>query len=385
MALKKMRSVVLFLIVLSLSVSCEWFGKKEDKIERSLLIYIAGNNNLSSYGIKNINDIKSSPFVPQYFEKGDPGDVLMIMSHLSGEIPRLKRIYMDKFGKVQEEILAEYPESSSVDPNTVEQVLKYAQTLFPAKEQGVVFWSHGTGWLPEGFYEKPVETSFGYEQGAEIDIIELAEAVRLDKTKYSYIIFDACLMGGVEVACEFSPAADYMIASVTEILANGFPYAKVVQDIFSTTDPLEVRLKTLAEDYFSYYSESSNPAATVSLINLTKIDQLASAMKSIYDKDRGRIASLDVSKIQRFYRSNKHWFYDLEDFAKAISTDTSDVENLEKALENVVEVQLSTPYFLGVEIDKHCGLSTYIPNPKNSYLDNYYKGFLWNQKVSLIQ
>ena len=169
------------------------------------------------------------------------------------------------------------------------------------------------------------------------------------------------------------------------LLSSNISLGTNEEDIFSTTDPLEVRLKTLAEDYFSYYSESSNPAATVSLINLTKIDQLASAIKSIYDKDRGRIASLDVSKIQRFYRYNKHWFYDLEDFAKAISTDTSDVENLEKALENVVEVQLSTPYFLGVEIDKHCGLSTYIPNPKNSYLDNYYKGFLWNQKVSLIQ
>ena len=63
-----------------------------------------------------------------------------------------------------------------------------------------------------------------------MEITELAAAL---PHNYEFILFDCCLMGGIEVAYEFKDKCEYMLFSPTEILADGFPYEKMFDPIFN--------------------------------------------------------------------------------------------------------------------------------------------------------
>jgi hypothetical protein len=140
---------------------------------------MAVTSNLNSSINSNINDVKNSPFVPEFFDiNKEKGSVLLVLEHREKDIPRLKRFYRDEFGQVQEEILQEYEGRSSIEPEFLHEVLIYANSLFPAEESGILFSSHGTGWIPDGYYANPTQVkSFGQIDKKEMDIVELADAI----------------------------------------------------------------------------------------------------------------------------------------------------------------------------------------------------------------
>ena len=43
----------------------------------------------------------------------------------------------------------------AADPSTLREVLGFVKDNFPAKGYGMVFSSHGSGWLPAGYYSEP--------------------------------------------------------------------------------------------------------------------------------------------------------------------------------------------------------------------------------------
>ncbi len=90
----------------------------------------------------------------------------------------------------------------------LESLLDKIKVIFPAKEYGLVLWSHGTGWLPEGYYDNSTQygvsfpdpyadlvKSFGYEDGVEMDVKDLCNSIPYH---LSFIVFDCCLMVGLK-------------------------------------------------------------------------------------------------------------------------------------------------------------------------------------------
>ncbi len=385
MRINKLLNAILYTLILLLPTSCHWFQNKSGEVEKSLLMYMAVTSNLSSSINSNLSDVMNSPFLPEYFDiNKESGDVLLALEHRERDIPRLKRFYRDEFGQVREEILQEYEGRSSIEPEFLHEVLVYVNSLFPAQESGILFSSHGTGWTPDGYYANPTQVkSFGQIDKKEMDIVELAVAI---PEKYDYIIMDACLMGGVEVAYELKDKADYTLLSPTEIMAAGFPYGDIVEQIFHAEGEIGSRLAAVASCYYDYYSDDSTGGGTITLVKSDALDGLGSAVKSILDRDYGNIAKLDMDKIQPYFRGSvRHWFYDLTDFMEGISTDSGELEAYRTAMSNAVIVKYATDKFLSIPINRYSGLSTYIPKPANPYLDAYYKSLAWNGDVGLVR
>ena len=92
--------------------------------------------------------------------------------------------------------------------------------------------------------------------------------------------------------------------------------------------------------------------------------------------------------IQGYFRYNRHWFYDLDDFVSRIANASSYAE-FAAAMQNVVIAKYATEHFMvgtsGFDIKKYSGLSTYVPNPENRYLDEFYKGLAWNKAVKMVE
>ena len=365
--------IYLFVVLVSLfAVSCEpvnGIAPEFQVKDKTVLIYMVGNNNLSSYASSNLRDLKKG-FVPS-------DDNLLVYYHTTSQSPVMLQLRTDESGAVVQDTVYRFPVRNSSTAESLKSALQVTHTMFPANEYGLFLWSHGTGWLPQGQYSK----SFGEESGYEIEITDLVKAFPY---KFSFVVFDACLMGCVEVAYQMRDSVDYVIASPAEILSNGFPYANIMKHLFKT--PADY--VSVAEEYYNHYNSMSGQSrsATVSVVKTSELENLAIETRKVFDKYRENIPLLKYYSVQGYYRFNKYWFYDFGDFIKTIAGE-EDAAPVMAALEKAVIYKAATPWFLDFTIDpqRYSGLSTYIPlAPSDPELDAFYAKFDWNRDTGMI-
>ncbi|PKO99996.1 MAG: hypothetical protein CVU13_00370 [Bacteroidetes bacterium HGW-Bacteroidetes-8] len=387
--MRKIKYIALLLIfaISTLFISCEKnpFGGAE--FRRVVILYMAANNNLSSFAEHNISTIKDG-FVPDKQSK----DILVVYVHLPNKDPKLVRVYKESDGVVMEDVVAAYTDQNSANGDVLKAVLNKIKVIFPAKEYGLILWSHATGWLPQGYfntsvtqgayYEDPykdIVKSFGEDRGVEMEVKELKGALPF---RFSFIIFDCCFMGGIETIYELKDKADYIVASPTEILAYGFPYDQIMNSLFQT----RLDLEQTCQLFYNYYNNQSgvHQSATISIYKTAELKQLADVTKSIFNNNRSKIATLTMSSIQPYFRLNKSWFWDLGHLIEKIAT-PAEYATFTASLDRVIVAKWNTPNFIDLEIKKYSGVSTYIQNPENSFLDAFYKGFDWNVASEMIK
>lgn len=395
-----------------------------------LLLYSAGFNSLTSYLTEDIEDLKSG-WLPGN-NRND--DVVLVYSHFpaaSGRYsepnsPVLTRLYSSPDGGVAADTLMIYDSSViSSSPLQLNTVLSYVRNTFPAAGYGMVFSSHATGYLPAGFYQKPdsyiykgdapdqyavpfhgasavpyVELphdpslpavkSVGQDQvgtsgdyiSYEMEIADFAEAIPM---KLDYILFDACLMGGIEVAYELAGKVGKIGYSQAEVLAEGFNYSLLTTHLLQSQEPDP---KGVCEDYFEQYDvqEGVYRSATISLIDCDALEPLAALCGDLFERYRSAVESLSPGRVQRFYRSGHHWFYDLESILVEAGISDDELEDLHDALDLCVLYKGHTPSFMNsFEIDTFSGFSMYLPSHGKSELDKYYKTLEWNKATGLVK
>ncbi len=145
---------------------------------------------------------------------------------------------------------------SSVNPETLREVLTWSFTKYKAKEYGLVMWSHSSGWIPASNISKV--KSFGIDNGnnsysdfaagqlaPQMNVRDMAAAIE-KSAHLRFILFDTCLMGDIETAFALRHATDYVIASPISIHAAGGYYTGLVQNGFFCED-----ITQIARTYFS--------------------------------------------------------------------------------------------------------------------------------------
>ena len=369
----KLKGIYLAFVALVL-ISCDPVGKTPPEFEvkeKTVLIYMVANNNLSSSAEDNISDMKNG-YLPE-------SDNLLVYLHDTKNEPVLLRLYKGSDGMAVQDTVYRFPIRNSAEPETLKSVMSVTRTMFPANEYGLFLWSHGTGWLPEGYY---ASKSFGSENNVEMDIKDLVKAMPY---KVSYVVFDACLMGSIEVAYQMKDSVDYIVSSPAEILTDGFPYGKIMQYLFRTP----VDLQSVAKEYYDHYNSQYGSArsATISVVRTKALEEVAAAAAPLFEKYRDKLSQLNQYSVQRYYRSEKKWFFDFGDLMIQLAGE-KEATPVIQALHNAVLYKASTPEFLGVRIDpeKYFGLSTYIPlAPSDPELDAYYKEYQWNKDVQMLK
>ncbi len=400
-----------------------------------------GFNNLSSYLAEDVRDLEEG-FIPG---DGDGENLLFVFSHntVSGGYatktsPTLYRLYRGRSGTVVKEELLKLDEGNV--PNTKENIsliLNYIKMRYAPVSCGVLMSSHGTGWTPPGYctspqsYENSVSSGKGGYSGAEerlqnsidagcplsgivryspvdseipvrsfgatvtdekgkaayeTDIRELAEGIPY---KLDYLIFDACFMGGVEVAYELKDKCRLLCVSQTEILGDGMDYKTMLSHLLGSAG---ADLLSVSREYFDHYDAQSGVwrSATISLIDCSALTELAAVCREIFSAHDISTETCDSRLLQQYfrsaYRSQHGWFYDLSSIAGAAGADEEELQELDRALEKCIIWQNATPYFMNdFQIRTHCGLSMYLPYPERNYLNNYYKTLAWNEATGLVK
>ena len=261
-----------------------------DESRKVLLLYSAGFNSLSSFLKEDIADLKSG-YLPGS-RRND--DVMLVYSHTTSKSgnysvktsPILMRLSSALDGTVVTDTLVVYEEGTvSSSAEQLNEVLSYIRDEFPARSYGMVFSSHATGYLPAGYYlnpesgsgsellwkrmrkdgltavpyieeerdeSMPMVKSIGQDQvgsygnysSYEIELQDFANALPM---YLDYILFDACLMGGVEVAYELRGKCGKLGFSQAEVLAEGLDYRTLTSHLLQPEVPDP---KGVCEDYF---------------------------------------------------------------------------------------------------------------------------------------
>ena len=343
---------------------------------RTVLIYMAADNDLSSYSYDNIESIVQGTSASAL-----NGGNLLIYVDAKNAAPQLLQIKVKSDGKIQKLSVEDYPEQNSADPSVMRGVFDKVIGDYPADSYGLVLWSHGTAWLP--YNVQPMLRSFGQDESNWMEIDELAEA--LPDHVFDFIMFDACYMASTEVAYALRDKADYILASPTEVLGEGFPYKLIIGNFFTET----AGLQQIAETFYNYYNQKEKiieQSASVSLIATEQLDNLAAICREIVIGKENAIASLPIQELQQleYLGYTYHALYDFDDFISRLATETQ-YTNYLSILNKVVLYKQTTPnatYFKGqLVINQFSGLSIYVPQNGLATLNDWYKGMEWYRAV----
>ncbi len=394
------------------------------------ILYSAGYNSLSSALRSDINDLINNT---DLHTDDDDADAILIYTHSksSGGVPYLIYPHKDKYGIDVIDTLVTYPEGTiSSSAKTLNTVLSYVQENFPADKYGLLFSSHATGYLPAGYYsnsstyessysaaskqslqkrltgihrdpiavagtdysDDPLVKSIGQDyysssETYEIDLEDFVDAIPMD---LEFLAFDACFMGGVEVAYQLRNTTHWLIASPTEILSEGMDYTTLASYLMAHPDG---DYEGFCENYYNYYNAQSGSyqSATISLIDCTQMDALASECSYLFTTYRDSLDTMDYNDVQRFYRNSYHWFYDLGDIVEHLGCTEAELADFNEALDACVTYKAATEYFIstsgssGFSIDHFSGLSMMLPCNAGDYLKACYATLDWNEATSLVE
>ncbi|MDR0574016.1 MAG: hypothetical protein LBG96_08325 [Tannerella sp.] len=324
-------------------------------ISRTIIVYMAADNDLSGDALIDLEEMK------QGFMETDVN--LVVFSDLPGELPRIMKISPESATEVHT-----YPEFNSTEPSQMRQILNNIISMYPADEYGLILWSHGTSWLPAGVRLK----SFGEDAGKQMDIQALAEALPI---RFDFILFDACLMGSVEVAYELKYKTDYLIASSTETVYEGFPYDLIVPELLKP----DINSMLIAETYFNYYNSLPGAycSATVSVTDCKELERLAELTRQLLSGGTYDLSVFDRTAVQRLDVYSEQYTFDFLDFINKLLP-YADKSLFIRQLDRTVLYKANTRRFLEeYDIETYCGLSCYIPHPNRDDLNEYYKTLGW--------
>ena len=289
------RTTILTILTIATLAACHKDDEPREVEARTVVVYMVAENSLNAFAASDIQEMMAGASAM------GPADHLVIYV----DDVSMPRIYvLDKNNKVTSysNLTPQYTytaDMNSADASTLDRVMQYATTHYPASTYGVVFWSHGSGWVPDVTTEAGTTTeadakqnikrrkTFGVDNGTntnsnrgpKMNIDGMAQVLEA-YTNIEYLMFDVCLMQTIEVAYELRNTAKYIIGSPAEILAYGAPYNKILQHLFKKPfSPSE-----LISEYYQYYNNSYGYGVVMSAIDTSKFPQFVETTTHLIDQ-----------------------------------------------------------------------------------------------------
>lgn len=255
---------------------------------RTVLVYMSAQNSLINNVAADSAEIMNGR---QYLANNDR----MLFFIDDGQKPRLYRVARQWS---QPQLVQQWSHDfCSTDPNTLQSLLQWVKTQFPAQEYGLVMWSHADGWLPATNTDYPIKEmtyaaarpfSFGIDtdnnsvwtdDGTQMNVTDMAQAIAQSGMHCRYILFDACLMQNLEVAYALRHATDYVVAPPMSIHSAGAYYTHLLRSGLFAQSPDSIAL-TYYNDVVNYAdSIYDHMGIAISCIRTDQLEPLAALMK----------------------------------------------------------------------------------------------------------
>lgn len=366
----------LFTILFSciLFVTCESENPKTITPKRTLLVYLAGDNNLSEE-VKQKSDALLSGWQPSL------GELLILADSHTGSSP-----YLLKAQKVHNQITYDtikyYQETNSASSSLLSSTIEDMKNIAPAESYGLILFSHATGWLPQGAFNNPTTwqpsttqvRSIFLDLNNEMELNDFANAI--PDNLFDFIAFDMCFMAGIEVAYALRNKTPFLLASAAEILSPGF--TPLYQNNLYRLYQDKADLTGFAEEFYNYYNNQSGlyRSATISVIRTNLIEDIKTLTQRL-EINRTAIPY----GIQYYDRNGEpHLFYDFKQYLTQLTDDENDLTYISNLFDSTVIYKKNTEKMINININTHSGLSVYIPQSTLPFLNTAYLNTSWKSQ-----
>jgi hypothetical protein len=289
-------------------------------------------------------------------------------------------------------VLKEYESQVSTDKKIMKQVLQDMKSYVSTDKIGLIIGSHGSAWL-NTIYTSGRAIGYDDKQSNSILLPDLVEALESVNQKFEFILFDACYMGTIEVCHEFQFVTDYLISSVMEVPAYGFPYDMFMGNLYEGN---VAGYEKVCKSFIEFYQEKDEKYkknqedgescwGTVSLIDCTEISSFTKLLKDELVSHKQTLSSYNSSMLQEYGRSSGYGIaYDLEQFIKNLNGGIVP-KSFETQLKKTIlykDALYNASYrknFYKYDVDatNYCGLGIYIPNEDYPQWNKYFKTLEW--------
>lgn len=218
------------------------------------------------------------------------------------------------------------------EPQTLKDFLDYCSEEYPADSYALVLWDHGGG--PLGGYGKDIQFN-----DASMEIGGIAQALGESEIcaggeKLSWLGFDACLMGSLEVASAMAPYAEYMIASEEVEPSFGWDYSFLGRMTKEGIIDGEEAGALIVDEYGAFYEAIAElypqfvSDNTLACQDLSKVGKVTDALESLVLSAQSDLESGDYVMLAQQRLSAKG-------FGKVgeVSYDMVDVKNLAEEMQ----------------------------------------------------
>lgn len=377
-----MKKLVIALMGLALMTACHDDKEEDVKAARTVLIYIAGENGLSSFINDEIKEIKTG-------SKSIGNNNLLVYIDRGGNSSELPYLVRLKDGKVTDSLSISDMKISSkdeyaCDPNVMEGVIRYAFQKYPSinNDYGLVLWGHASGWLIEEDsipYTAMARKAWGIDNGNNsssnngkwLNIPTMAKL--LSKLPHLTFIFaDCCNFQCLESAYELRNVTDYIIGSPAEIPGVGAPYTTVASALFETS----TFYTSIVDRYYEQHAGGHD--LPLSVIKTSGMEDLANAtriaLNTIAPQFDGNYP--DMKGIIHYFIEYK--YYDANDFMLKYASE-SDYQAWKQAYDKaVIYKKMATEwmtnrswsgYYYDFEVteEKYGGVSMFVPQSWSGY------------------
>ncbi len=363
--------------------------------KRVMIIYCEGYNNLTDDIELNLKQLDEG-YLPAINDR----EAILVYAHdakskydwSTPSEPVVYRIYKH-YDEIVRDTIKRFPANElSVCAERVTEVMSFIKKSFPSQSYGLVYNSHASGWIPSD-YEESSDNTTGWSIspqwiGAEyedtytndhtLDVEKFAQAIPIH---LDYIIFDCCLMGGVETNYALRDKTSYIVAAPTEVISEGFDYYNMTKKLLKS-EPID--LKGVCEDFYNKLASSSY--VTIALYDCAYMNELANSCKEVFAAHPNAAFNVNSSKVQN-YNYSFRYHYDFRDIIANMGASEKELESIDKVLEKLVLYKNATPYFIYTPINPltYSGLSMYLPNSSWPVLNGFYKETDWNKATGLIR
>ena len=394
--------------------------------EWTVMVYLAGDNNLDSAGAIDLKEMK---------KVGSTEQINVIAQFdREGKGIATNRYYIRKGGTLAKDVVGSLGETNMGNPRVLEDFIKWGIKNYPAEHYLVVVWNHGNGWNDENVYRvarnmmklnikrrgevvlpakgAPKDSvsirriraiggkkfrhalfhtsimkaitirGIAYDDDAQdfLDNIEmkrlLASTKKILKRKIDILGMDACMMSMAEVVYQLRDSVSLTVGSEEVEPGDGWPYDRILAKLAKkpAMTPNELAT-TIVNEYVASYP--ANSGVTQSACDLSKAGLLASAVDQLADVLNSHLsdAAVRATVIECRLQTQAYDtpdYIDLYDFCNLLESKTGfdDIRAACSAVKNMIQrdgVVIRSGY-KGKNVKHSNGLSIYFPQKSLSSL-----------------
>jgi hypothetical protein len=338
---------------------------------RTVMVYMIGSNleTEGSAGSLDIKEMIDSKFDPEYTKVVvyTGGAKAWALDEISPNENAIFEVSSDGIKKVKT-----YDKKIMTNGSTLTEYIDYVYENYKTDLYDLVLWNHGGG---------PI-IGYGHDEnsltGKTMTLSELTSALKDTKLissnkKFDFIGFDACLMGSIEVGVALKDYSNFMIASEESEPGWGWNYAFLSENTGNTkTEELG---EAVVRNFLKHYDDYPYKVQlSLSVMNLAKLDKVASSADKLFDTVKEEINTSNFSEYSRIMTRSMIYGYngrdsdsydlvDLQDLASALeSKHPNEVSDLKNAISEAV-------VYSDTNMKSTNGISIYFPTTNKANLE----------------